>query len=357
MSETLDTLRVGIVGLGIGRQHLKGYQQIPGVEIVAVADADPVRLEATGAGNGIPDLYDDYRPLVARDDLDAISVCTPNFLHAPIAIAALESGKHVLCEKPLSNTLADAEAMVAAAERAGRVLEVTFNHRQRGDVQALKAYIDRGGLGRIYYAKAWWVRRRGIPGKGSWFTQKGMAGGGPLIDLGVHMLDMALYLMGEPRALTVSGATYAEFGPRGLGFRGSKKQIVGEGYEVEDMASAFIRVSGNATLLLEASWASHRVDNNDLGVILYGTEGGAEIRVIDYGQRDTLVIYTDIEGVPTDIRPQPAEREIHTAVVRNFVNVIRSGEWAGHVGREGLARTRIIDACYRSAEAGREIVL
>ncbi len=357
MSGPLDTLRVGIVGLGIGRHHLRAYQQIPGIEVVAVADTDPKRLEEFGAANNIPNLYDDYKPLVARDDLDVVNVCTPNFLHAPVAIAAMESGKHVLCEKPLASTRADAEAMVAAAARTGRALDVTFNHRQRADVQALKAYIDQGGLGRIYHTKAWWLRRNGIPGLGSWFTKKEMAGGGPLIDLGVHMLDMALYLLGEPKALTVSAAVYAELGPRGRGGSGMQKQLVGGGYEVEDLASAFIRLEGNAALLLETSWATYRANNDEFGVTLYGTEGGAEIRVVNYVQGDTLMFYTDIAGLPVDIQPHLGKGEGHLASIRRFVDAIRSGDWRGLDGREALVRTRIIDACYRSAAEGREIVL
>ncbi|MBN1878029.1 MAG: Gfo/Idh/MocA family oxidoreductase [Anaerolineae bacterium] len=357
MSVTQDTLRVGIVGLGIGRHHLRAYQQIPGVEIVAVADTNPARLDEFGKANGVPYLYEDYNPLVARDDLDIVNVCTPNFLHAPIAIAALESGKHVLCEKPLASTLADAEAMVAAAKKTGHALHVTFNHRQRGDVQALKAYIDQGGLGRIYHAKAWWLRRNGIPGMGSWFTKKEMAGGGPLIDLGVHMLDMALYLMGEPQARTVSATTYAELGTRGRGSSGAKKQMIGMGYEVEDLASAFIRVDGNATLLLETSWATYRENNDNFGVIFYGTEGGAKIEVVNYVQGDTLDFYTDIAGVPGDIHPHVGKGEGHLAVIQHFVERIQNGDWADLDGSEGLSRAQIIDACYRSAEEKREIVL
>ena len=209
-------LRVGVVGLGYaGRTHLTSYLPIPGVEVVALAGLEPDRLQYLGTEYGVPHLHARWEDLIARDDLDAVSVCSPTHLHAPITIAALESGRHVLCEKPLARTGAEGEEMVRAAAKAGRVLQIAFNHRERGDVHALKQHIDSGGLGHIYYAKTRWVRRSGIPGLGSWFTNREMSGGGPMIDLGVHMLDLSLYLLGEPRVTSVSASTYSELGSRG----------------------------------------------------------------------------------------------------------------------------------------------
>lgn len=359
MAENNSTLRVGVVGLGFaGETHLKSYLQLPNIEAVALAGLEEPKLRQLGATYGVPNLYPHWEELVARDDLDIVSVCTPNFLHAPIAIAALKSGKHVLCEKPLARTSAEAGAIVQAAREAGRVLHVAFNHRQRGDVQTLKRYLDSGSLGRIYHAKASWMRRSGIPGMGSWFTSKDMAGGGPLIDLGVHVLDLALYLLEEPEVLTVSAATYAEMGPHGRG--GSitaAKQIVGATYEVEDLATAFLRLKGGTTLLLEASWATYGSAGDDFGVTLYGTEGGAEIKVKNYTWEDTLRIYTDVADVPAEVHPRLTKGEGHLAVVRDFIDAIRGRDWAAHVGVEGLRRTQIIDACYASALENREVTL
>ncbi len=353
-----ESLRVGIVGLGwAGETHLKGYLQQPGVEVVAVADPAEGRLGQIAATYNVPHSYADYRDLVARDDIDAVSVATPNHLHAPVAIAALDSGKHVLSEKPLARSSAEGEAMVRAATNAGRVLQVAFNHRQRGDVQVLKTYIESGGLGRIYHAKASWMRRAGIPGMGGWFTSREMAGGGPMIDLGVHVLDMALYLLGEPELISVSAATYAELGPRGRGSRGDRTLVGAGGYEVEDLATAFVRLGDGATLLIEASWAVYGKAADDFGVTLYGTEGGADIAVKNYNWEDTLTIYTDTAGVPSEVRPRVTRGEGHNAVVRNFVAAIRGGDWSSQNGREGLRRAQIIDACYQSALEGREIPL
>jgi predicted dehydrogenase len=252
--------RVGIVGLGwAGETHLKAYKQQPQVEVLALAGLETPRLNHLGSTYNVPHLYENYEDLIARDDLDIVSVCVPNYLHAPIAIAALRSGKHVLCEKPLARSGAEAQTIVDAATQANRVVHVAFNHRRRGDVQVLKRHIEGGSLGRLYHAKASWMRRSGIPGLGSWFTNKEMAGGGPLIDLGVHVLDMALYLLGEPTVRSVSAATYAELGPRNTGgMTQSDKQQVGSPFEVEDLATAFLRLEGGGTLLLESSCPDQR---------------------------------------------------------------------------------------------------
>ncbi|MEX2534728.1 MAG: Gfo/Idh/MocA family oxidoreductase [Trueperaceae bacterium] len=348
--------RVGVVGLGwAGEQHLAGYRKLPNVEIRALAGLENDRLEELGREHGIQHLHRDYQDLVARDDIDAVSVCTPNHLHAPITIAAIEHGKHVLCEKPLARGHDEAEAMVRAAVRADRVLHVAFNHRQRGDVQVLRRFLDQDQLGRIYHVKATWMRRSGIPGLGSWFTSRQMAGGGPLIDLGVHILDLALFLLGEPEVRSVSAATYAELGPHGRGFSGSKKMTVGSAYEVEDLAIAFLRLGDGSTLNLEASWAVYGGYNDDFGITLYGTEGGAEIRVRDYRWQDTLRIYTDTAGVPAVLSPEVPKGEGHLAVVRDFV-AAACAETVDHAPAvAGLRRVRIIDACYRSAVEGREL--
>lgn len=350
-----QVLRVGVVGLGwAGETHIKSYIATPNVEVVAVADPRSERLQEIGKTYNIPHLYTNYEELIARDDLDIVSVATPNHLHMPVAVGALQSGKHVLSEKPLARSLAEGEAMVKAATENRRVLKVAFNHRQRGDVQVLKSVIEQGGLGRVYHAKASWMRRNGIPGMGGWFTTREMAGGGPLIDLGVHVLDMALYLLNEPEVVAVSAATYAELGPRGRGSRGDRTASI---YEVEDLATAFVRLADGVTLLLEASWAVYGRHNDDFGVALYGTEGGAEIDIKNYDWQNTLRIFTDTGGVPAEVHPQVYRGEGHVAVVRDFINVIRGGDWSNHVGREGLRRTQIIEACYQSAQQGREVAL
>jgi predicted dehydrogenase len=264
----------------------------------------------------------------------------------------------VLCEKPLARNGTEAKRIVSAAREADRAVHIAFTQRERGDVQALKRHVDEGNLGKIYHAKATWMRRNGIPGMGGWFTSKELAGGGPLIDLGVHMVDMAIFLMGEPEVVNVSCATYAELGPRGRGGRGDFGLMQGDKpYEVEDLATAFIRFSDGATLNLEAGWAAYRESSDDFGVTLYGTDGGAEMKVRNYGTSDTVRIYTDVAGVPAVVAPEIEPREGHYAVVRRFIETIRSGDWEGQYGEDGLNRARIIDACYASALENREVTM
>ncbi|HZA73577.1 MAG TPA: Gfo/Idh/MocA family oxidoreductase, partial [Propionibacteriaceae bacterium] len=233
-------LRAGVVGLGwAGQQHMAAYADLPGVELVALAGREADRLADLGKQFVVPShlQFDDWPDLLAAADLDVLSIAAPTALHAPIAIAALDAGVHVLSEKPLAESAAVGERMVEAAERNHRVLDVSFNHRRRGVVKALKELLSSGRLGPIYYAKVGWVRRQGIPTMGSWFTRRATAGGGPLMDLGVHMLDIVLYLLDEPELRTATAATYAEFGPRGLGTSvamASEKTGIGEGgFDVE----------------------------------------------------------------------------------------------------------------------------
>jgi predicted dehydrogenase len=351
-----DKLRVGIIGAGVGRAHAEGYAALPRVELAAIAGLDDERVQALAARFGVPQTFREYADMLAQPDIDAVSIAVPNALHAPVTIAALEAGKHVLVEKPLARTPDEGRAMIAAAKQAGKVLMISFNHRQRNDVQWLRQYVETGALGKIYYAKAYWMRRKGIPGLGSWFVNKEQAGGGPLIDLGVHILDIAMFLMGEPTPVAVSANTYAEFGPRGLkGWEWKKSTGQSVHYEVEDLATAFVRLEGGATLLLEASWATHSSAGDDYGVVLYGTEGGAELTIKNYGYENTIRLFADVNGVPHDAMPTVPRGGGHVQVVERFVAAILDGAPAIPGAAEGLRRAELIDAIYRSAGEGREV--
>ncbi|NLB56780.1 MAG: Gfo/Idh/MocA family oxidoreductase, partial [Lentisphaerae bacterium] len=277
--------------------------------------------------------------LMKCDWIDAVSVCTPNALHAPVAIAAFEAGKHVICEKPLSVSAAEGAMMVEAGKKSGKLFMMGFNNRFRGDTQLLKKFVEKGDLGEIYYAKTGWLRRKGIPGLGGWFTTKSMAGGGPLIDLGVHVLDLTLWLMGNPIPTSVMGTAYAKFGPN----------YVKDGngtYDVEDLATALIKLDNGATIFLEASWESY-VSREEVYTKLMGSEGGAEL--------DPLRIYTDLNGVPADITPQYKPVSGHEMEIVHFVDCIREGRQPIATGEQGLHIMQILDAIYESTNTGKSV--
>lgn len=352
-------LRVGVIGAGVGEMHLAGYSKLPRVDIAALAGLDDDRVRRVAAQYSVPQTFREYADLLAAPDIDAVSVCLPNALHLPVTVAALEAGKHVLVEKPLARTADEGHAMIEAARAHERILMIAFNHRYRSDVQWIKQYIESGAIGRVYYAKAHWMRRAGIPRLGSWFVSKEQAGGGPLVDLGVHVLDMAMYLMGEPHATAVSANAYAEFGPRGQKNWDLRNQFSNERlpYEVEDLATAFVRLEGGATLLLEASWATHSAAGDDFGVTLYGTEGGVELMVRNYTHENTVRVFHDVAGAPVDIAPKIRKGGGHDSVTERFVAAVLDGAPQIPSAEDGLRRAAIIDACYRSAAEGREVVL
>jgi predicted dehydrogenase len=351
------TVRVGIIGCGVGQLHLEGFAQDPRVEVVAIAGLDEERCQHLARAHGVAKVYRDYQDLIADPEVEAVTVAVPNSLHVPVALAALDAGKHVLVEKPLAPTTEEAQQILTAARATDRVLGVIFNRRGRHDVQILKHEVDRGRFGRIYHARAFWLRRSGIPGLGTWFTSKKYAGGGPLIDLGIHVLDMALWVLGNPKPERVSAATYAELGPRGRGqWQGGRFPFnPSEPYDVEDFATAFIRLEGGLTLQLDASWAAYTRHGDEFGIALLGSEAGAEIHARDYAQTGTLRIFSDLDGVPAVTEPKLMERQNHGEIFKLFVDSILTGTPMSPSGDEGFDRVRLIEAIYRSAELGREV--
>jgi predicted dehydrogenase len=352
-----ETLRVGVIGCGAGAFHLEGYAANPRVKIVALSGLDGPRCQELVSKFGVPHLYGDYTELLARTDIDAVSVAVPNHLHRPITVAALRSGKHVLVEKPLSRTVEEGEEMVSVAKQEKKVLSVSFQRRSRHDVQLVRHQLQAGALGQIYHAKAFWMRRSGIPGLGTWFTNKEQSGGGPLIDLGVHVLDLAFWLIGHPKPITVSAATYAELGTRGRGqWSGARfARIEGVPYEVEDFATAFLRFEGGISLSLDVSWAAFTSHTDEFGLSLLGTEGGAEIHSKDYSQVGTLRFMGEINGTPTVTEPRLLPSHGHTTTIEQFVNSILDGAPVESTGEEALDLVRLIRLIYRSAELGREL--
>jgi predicted dehydrogenase len=361
----MASLRAGVIGAGIGKFHIEGYQKHSKARIVALADVNKDALGAVGSSFNIEELYTDYKEMLADGDIDCVSVCVPNFLHAPVVIDCLNAGKHVLCEKPMALNAEEGATMMAAAEAAGKKLMIQFNNRFRPEAKLLKEYVTDGELGDIYFARCGWIRRNGIPGWGGWFTRQELSGGGPLIDLGVHMLDLTMWLMGNPEPTCVLASTFSEFGPfmGGLGPWGTPIEPMDGGeFNVEDMAVAMIKFEGGKTISLEASWAS-RCKREWVYSTLMGTEAGASLERffgfdgVDDSSIDTLELFTQEHGVSVNrdlvVEPDPAMGR-HNAVM-HFVDCLVDGVEMISPASDGLRIMKILDAAYESAETGKAV--
>jgi predicted dehydrogenase len=349
----------------MGRHHIGGYRSHPASEVVAIADLDEARLQAIGDEYGVATRYTSGEQMLQEEELDVVSVATPNKFHMPLTIAALGAGCHVLCEKPMALNAAEGRQMLAAAEAAGKRLMINFSYRFTEQSQALKAQVDSGILGQVYYARTVWLRRRGLPRFGGWFGQKALSGGGPLIDLGVHRLDLALWLMGYPRPVWVMGSTYAPIAS-------ALAEQSGYQYDVEDLAVAMIRFANGASLQLEASWATHIQERELMETRLLGTEGGLVQRNRNEGYEFEAEIYLDRAGSQFDMKLHPSRRprqgslsamyhlidsmandRPHTATGDEGLLVMQILDRPHTAtGDEGLLVMQILDAIYESAERG-----
>lgn len=346
---TTTKLRVGVVGLGIGRMHIEGWRQHPLVEVVSIADADPSRLAAVGDAFGITGRHASAQAMLAAERLDAVSICVPNKFHHPLALAAFEAGCHVLCEKPMAMNAAEGREMLAAAKRAGRRLMINFSYRFSAQSRALKAQVDAGVFGDFYFGRSVWHRRRGMPGFGGWFGTKALAGGGPLIDLGVHRLDLALWLMGYPKPTWVLGATYDPIARR-------IADAAGKPYDVEDLAAAMIRFEGGATLMLEASWAADIREAELMETRLLGTKAGLLQHNLAEGYAFDAHIFQERDGAQFDIHLHPPTTPAPSAM-HDFAAAILAGTPHPAGGEEGLRVMEILDAVYASAASGEPVKL
>ncbi len=342
-------VRVGIIGTGgIARfAHIPGYKAQPDVEIVAFCDVVPGRAEAAAKEFGVPKAYTDYREMLAKEQLDAVSVCTPNFAHKEATIAALEAGCHVLCEKPIAMNLQEGKEMVEAARKAGKTLQVGLNNRFHPESLTIKRFAEAGEFGEIYYGEAVYLRRRGIPTWGV-FTQKELQGGGALIDIGVHVLDRTLWFMGNPKPVAVMGATYANFGKR-TDLATPSGMWDAERFNVDDMGVAMVRFENGATLILKASWDGH-IEDSFTETRILGTHGGAVM--------SPLKIFKDMHGTMVNITPAGLPKvQTHTKEIEHFIAVVRGEAECMVKPEEVLDVQAILDAIYKSAETGREVLV
>ena len=341
-------LRYGFIGAGgIAGAHLRDLVRREDVELVAMADISEAAMLRHKEQFGIPTMYAEWPAMLAAENLDAVSVCTPNKLHEQPVIDALNAGCHVLCEKPLAHSAEAGERMVAAAEANGRKLVIGFQYRYHARTQYLRQAFDAGQFGKVLYARIRAIRRRGIPNWGV-FGRKELQGGGPLIDIGVHVLEMAHYAMGSPRPLSAAADMFTYIGDQPSNrVESAWKGWDHETYTVEDLAVGRIRFANGAVAHVEAAFACHGEDawNFDL----MGDAGGASW--------DPPRIYTDEHSHMVDKTPGWLSREsMFTRKMNNFVDHCLYDKPTLAPGTDGLAVQRMLDALYRSAEdGGREV--
>ena len=339
----MKEIKVGIIGAGgiAGGKHLPGHQKAKGASVIAVCDIDEQRAKNFAKKHEIKRVFTDYNDLVAMPELDAVSVCTPNNFHALPTIAALKAGLHVLCEKPIAGNAIDGQAMVDAQKASGKVLQIGLQSRFSAESRTLRKLYDDGFFGDIYYARAMAMRRRGVPASPS-FVTKSISGGGPLIDIGVHILDVLLWMIGAPKPIEAFGSIAQKFGHRPDVINPWGKWNPAK-FDVEDFAMGMIRFEGGLTVTLETAWASH-VEN--IGTTFFmGDQAGATY--------NPTRIYTDKNGEMIDCEPElltglPGEFE-------SFHRAIREGLPSPVPAEEVLAVAKFFDALYESARIGRSV--
>lgn len=343
----MKNLKVAVIGLGIGKAHVRGFIAHPNVTVVAIADLDEKKLESIGDEFSIEKRYTDAYKMLKAETPDIVSIATPNKLHKPLTLAAFDAGAHVFCEKPMAMNSDEAHEMIAASKAAGKRLMIDFSFRFTPQSWQLKKEIESGLLGDIYYAHTQWLRRCGIPGFGGWFGQKSLSGGGPLIDLGVHRLDLALWLMNHPKPTWVMSSTYDHIATK-------LAKESNHTFDVEDFATAMIKFENGATIDLTASWASHIKEKELIETRLLGTEGGIIQHNLNEGYDFAYEIYMNRNDCQYNMQPHgdipaaPSPMEHFTDCIINDTQHIATGE-------EGLLVMEILDAIYSSAETGNPV--
>jgi predicted dehydrogenase len=342
--------RVAVVGLGIGRSHVVGLLQPPArAEVVALCDHNRSRLRRVGEEFGVAARYSDFEEMLEKEKPDAVVVATPNDLHAPVAVAALEAGAHVLCEKPLAHRLDAAREIAAAARKRRRFVMLDLSFRFTGGARTARRFLASGRCGDLYHSSTYWARTRGIPTWAQWFFTAARSGGGPVIDLGVHRIDLALWFLGEPAVERVAAFTHGRLGRR----------LVGAKYDVEEFGGGILRCAGGASVVFETSWAENSGRREVMLTRTLGVRGGAVHRNLDHTYEFVAELYEDRRGELVEV---DAKRFVLPTLVpaREFVRGMLGGAEA-RAGlpdvATGVALSEILAAIYLSAREGREVAL
>ena len=350
------SIKLGIVGAGgIGRAHASAARKA-GIDIVGVADVDATAAQALAEAHSIPEVFANPRDLFACDLVDAVVIGVPNKFHKPLAVAALQAGKDVLLEKPMALNAGECRQINAAAAKSKRIVQIGFVQRYSAAAVTAKAFIDAGRLGKVYHIKANYYRRRGIPGLGGWFTTKALSGGGPLIDLGVHVIDLVMYLAGYPDPLRASGKVYANFGAPLRNYLHESMWAgpprFGGTFDVEDSAHALIRLQGGISFEMNTTWAGNFPDDsvNDL-IGLFGDKGGLTFRL----GGDTVKLATEENGHNVDIAPKLRSTAPFEEQIKTFAHNVETRTAPHASGRCGQIVQAILDAIYKSSAQDREV--
>jgi predicted dehydrogenase len=332
------SIGIGLIGVGGAAQvnHIPALKRAEGVDLVALVDRDREKASRVAQKFQVPHAFGRIEQLLERDDIDAVDICTPNFLHAPMAIASLEAGKHVLCERPFARSGDEATAMSKAAKKADRLLLCTVQHRFRADAQLLRTFVAKGDLGDIFHAKAGWLRRRTEWDSDEWRQQRRESGGGVVLDLGFQMLDLSLWTLGNPAVQSVTASVHR-----------SRKG------EVEDSATCFFRLKTGAALTLELTWGL-LMEKDFAYLNLFGSGGAALLNPfrLHKGMHGTLVNVTpDLDNARNQYT-QSVE-----AQMRHFADALRKNVKPMGSADEILPVMELLDAVYQSAEQGKEVQL
>ncbi len=339
---------IGAGGIAINK-HLKGYDALDNVAIVAICDVSEQALKNIKELYPNVHTYKNHKEMFEKENLDIVSVCTPNKFHKEYTIDALEAGINVHCEKPIAMNEKEAIEMVDAKNRTGKQLMLGLNNRFTNTASFIRQYIKDGNLGNIYYVRCGWRRRRFIPKIGGWFTKKELSGGGPLIDLGVHFIDLTLHFMDYPSPVSVSASTYKKFANSHCKNLNIPKDIGDYDYDIEDLATGFIRLDNDVTISFEFSFAMNN-EKEEYFYELFGDKGGVSFK------NNELSIYTEINGTIVDIIPNTKYPTNELNEFAHFIDVIEGKTPCLSMAEDGIKMMRIIDATYESATKKKEVM-
>jgi predicted dehydrogenase len=352
----VNSIRIGIIGTGsISEAHMNAYARNKDAKIVAICDMNEARAQKIAAKYGADKAYTSHEQLLSDPDIDAVSICTWNNTHASLSIAALQAGKHVLIEKPLCRTVEEALQVEQAVRDSGNILQVGFVRRYDPNVQMLREFADNGEFGDLYYAKASTIRWLGNPGV--WFADVERSGGGPLIDIGVHVIDLCWYLMGRPKATTISANTYSRLGNRShirhLSFYKAADYDASKN-TVEDLANAIVRFENGASLMVDVSYSLH-AKKDEGSVKLYGDKGGFEVD-------PAVIIVTEKHGTILNVEPQTDNSGFQFEAafqneINEFISCVQEGREPLSPVADGVEIMKILCGIYESAAKGEEIRL